>query len=69
MALENIAHRVSQRLNCQLGTMHETDPGPLHICCVARSSCGNPNSESRGCLGLCCLLWDAFFLLGCFFQC
>ena len=39
------------------GSLHRTDLGPLHRCysCIAWSSCGTPNSESRDCLTLACL--------------
>lgn len=57
-------------LNCQLGNMYGTDLGPLHVCCVAWSSCGNPNRESRGSLGLelYCLLGGCFPSTGVFVQ-
>jgi hypothetical protein len=46
------AHRDSQTLNRQFGSLHRTDLGPRHMCygCIAWSSFGTLNSGSRACL-------------------
>lgn len=53
------AHRGSQGLNQQPGSLHGIDIGPLHMClgCAAWSSSGTPNS-GRGAVS------DSFLLLG-----
>ena len=44
-----LAHRGSQRLNHEPGSLHGTDLGPLHICnsCAAGSSCGIFKAEAK----------------------
>lgn len=56
------AHRDPQTLTFQLGSLHGADLDLLRICysCVARSSCGNSDSGSRGGLWLFCQLLGTF---------
>lgn len=58
----NLPHRGLQRLNQQPRTLLGTDLGFLPVCysCAIWSSCGTPNSRSRSCFLLCCLLWGPF---------
>lgn len=51
---------VSQRLNWQPRSLHGTDLGDFHICYsrVAWSFCWIPNSGSRSCPWLFCVIWE-----------
>lgn len=51
------AHRGSESLNHQSGSIHKGALGFMPICytCVSWSSCGTPKTGNRGCLYFCCL--------------